>query len=98
MRFSACGGERLHQGLEAGMVAQGEEIGIVFDPLPMAESVADGPFQQVEGLVGFSEMRVSAGDVVEDGGLFRVDGQGAVCPKEPALTIADRQAAAGAEI
>src|ERR1700761_8302108 len=80
------------------MAAQCEEVRIVLQPLFVAESVVNCFLKEIKSVVSLSDEVVGAGHVVEDGGFFRVDGQGAICPLKSAFAVADAQRCAGTEV
>src|SRR5713101_1923927 len=57
------------------MTAQGVEVGVIFQPALVAETVLNSLFQAVDGLLDLAQKRIHAGHIVEDPGVFRLYGQ-----------------------
>ena len=72
------------------MAADGVEVGIVLDPLLEAEAVRDGFVEAFDGLFGAAELRIVAGDVIEDAGVVGLDGQSPASPFQGTRTLARR--------
>lgn len=80
------------------MVTYGREVVIVLDPFFVAETLAKGFLQAVDGFIRFSEERVGTGDIVKDRSFLGVHGQGAVSPFEGARAVAEVAKSNGAHV
>lgn len=68
---------------------ESDEIGIVFQPLLLAESIANRRLNQIESVVVVAHLHIEAGHVVESGVLVRIKGQCSCRPFQCTFGVAE---------
>ena len=82
--------------MEAGVETQGVEVGIFRGPIFEERAVLHHFSEALEGIFGFAEKGIDAGNVVENRGFFGIDGEGAAGPVVAFCVIANARENSGA--
>jgi hypothetical protein len=64
----------LQKRLKAGVRAQRDQIAIIFNPVPLSESLISSSLKQIESLFQLPGICVNARHVVQDAGIVGVGG------------------------